>query len=197
MKSIRLNKAIRDEIVENVIKAWKVANPKPECIKVPSKQTLLDAAYKDWRESLGLDAKIKLGFPEEVLNHECYVNLIVFGENGEHVMYEGMNFRNDKGEPVKRIFKRTGALHLTTESPVYKAWKKDHDLYVRQNEEVKKWDVQRHDKAVEIRAVLDSVNTTKQLLEVWPEIERFMPASYIDPSRVALPAILPTLPTGE
>ena len=53
------------------------------------------------------------------------------------------------------------------------------------------------DKATEICAVLDSVNTTKQLLEAWPEIERFMPSGYVDPSKVQLPAILPTLPTGE
>lgn len=194
MKSIRLNKQIRTEIVRNIIKAWEVENPKPECVKAPSKQMLLGVAYKEWRDSIGLDAKIKLGLPTEILHTTSYVNLIVVNAEGKEIMYEGLHFRNEEERCERRIFKKSGALKLTTDSPAYVEWKKQHDLFIRQNEEFKKWDVKRADKALEIHAVLDSVNTTKQLLEVWPEIERFMPNGYVDPSKVQLPSILPTLP---
>lgn len=41
----------------------------------------------------------------------------------------------------------------------------------------------------EVRDVLASVNTTKQLLELWPEVEEFIPGTLRDPSSIQRPAI--------
>ncbi|ADX87787.1 hypothetical protein TU12-16_00165 [Vibrio phage ICP2_2006_A] len=197
MKSIRLNQQIRSEIVSNVLKAWAIENPKPECVGKPSKNTLLDAAYAQWKKDFQLDILFSCGLKDEILNKESHVSLRVVDEHGTEIIYEGMYFKNAGGKNERRPFLPTGALQLTTSSPVYIEWKKQHDEFILQYEQVKKWEQTRADKATEIRAVLDSVNTTKQLLEAWPEIERFMPSGYVDPSKVQLPAILPTLPTGE
>lgn len=42
----------------------------------------------------------------------------------------------------------------------------------------------------EVNDILHAVNTTKQLVEAWPEIEQFIPAYLVDPSKaINLPAI--------
>jgi len=42
----------------------------------------------------------------------------------------------------------------------------------------------------EVKPVLDSFNTTKQLLETWPSMEKFLPANIADPDKgINLPAI--------
>lgn len=42
----------------------------------------------------------------------------------------------------------------------------------------------------EIKPVLDSFNTTKQLLETWPSVEKFLPANIADPDKgINLPAL--------
>ena len=41
----------------------------------------------------------------------------------------------------------------------------------------------------QVRQTLDSVNTTKQLVEVWPEVEEHLPESVKDPSKIQLPSV--------
>lgn len=41
----------------------------------------------------------------------------------------------------------------------------------------------------QVRQVVDAVNTTKQLLEVWPEAEQFIPEDIRDPSTITLPSV--------
>ena len=41
----------------------------------------------------------------------------------------------------------------------------------------------------ELKQVLESVNTTGQLLEVWPEAAPFVPQEISNPSSISLPAV--------
>jgi len=48
-----------------------------------------------------------------------------------------------------------------------------------------RWELQQ-----EVKPVLDSFNTTKQLLETWPSMEKFLPANIADPDKgITLPAL--------
>lgn len=41
----------------------------------------------------------------------------------------------------------------------------------------------------QVVGILDSVSTTKQLIELWPEVKEFIPSDALDPSTIRLPAI--------
>jgi hypothetical protein len=134
----------------------------------------------------------------EYVNQEDSVYLSVIDkESGNTIISDYIHFLDSKGNRQKRIFKRNGGLQCDNQHPSYLEWKAQRDVYVKENEVLKKHNQKRNDYACDIRAVLDSVNTTKQLVEAWPEVEQYIPNSFRDPSTVQLPAILPTLPTGE
>jgi len=42
---------------------------------------------------------------------------------------------------------------------------------------------------IEIKSIIESVSTTKQLVELWSNAEEFIPATLIDPNNINLPAI--------
>lgn len=177
--------------------AWDKENVKPECILKPSARSLLDAAYQRWCEDNKIATLIACGMNDDYLNKESGSHICVKNEEGTNLVDEWLFFHDAKGEKERRVFKRDGGLLLDSTSPVYLEWRKSFDLYTRQHEEVERWRTKRNDYRTEIEAVLASVNTTKQLLEAWPEVEKYIPDAYADPSRIRLPAIMPTLPKGE
>jgi hypothetical protein len=134
----------------------------------------------------------------DYLNQENSVYLsILDNETGKEISCDYVQFYDAKGNRQNRIFNRVGGLQCDNQHPSYLEWKAQRDAYTKDNEKLNKHNQKRKDYATDIRAVLDSVNTTKQLVEAWPEVEKYIPNSFRDPSTVQLPAILPTLPTGE
>ena len=196
MKSIRLNKSIRDSIVHNVLQAWDEANPAPKVVDAPSKNKLLDALYQEWRKENQIDTLLSCGMDTSYVNEETYVYLsVVDKDSGTGIHYDYLTFLDSKGHKQKRIFKKNGVLQCDTSHPVYIEWKKQKDAYTKDSEVLNKHKQKRCEYAADVRAVLDSVNTTKQLLEAWPEIGEYIPNTFRDPSTMQLPAILPKLPT--
>ena len=67
---------------------------------------------------------------------------------------------------------------------------KDYVKYEKVLESHGDWLKERRNLNTEITTVLNSVNTTKQLIEVWPEVEKFLPAHIADPNTgIKLPAL--------
>lgn len=198
MKSIRLNKSIRDSIVSNILKSWDAANPSPKVVTKPNKNALVDALYQDWRKENNIDTLLSCGMKLDYVNQTNSVYLSVVDEDTNNtIIYDYVYFRDSKGDKQLRIFKKSGSLQCDNTHPIYLEWKAQLDQYTKETEVFKKHQAKRADYATDIRAVLDSVNTTKQLVEAWPEVEQYIPTTFRDPSSVQLPAILPELPTGE
>lgn len=198
MKSIRLNKTIRTAIVENVITAWKKVNPEPILFDEQLRkmqQKLLEQAYQEWKDENKIDVLISCGMKPDYCNTDSSVYLEIVDDTGEQTHRIGyVRFRGSDGVVEKRIIKKHGGFVVKESSPAGKEYLEALKEKTDKQAAYKAWDTARYEKECEIRAVLESVNTTKQLLEVWPEIKEYIPASYVDPSRVQLPAILPTLP---
>lgn len=198
MKSIRLNRTIRTAIVENVITAWKKVNPEPILFDEQLKkieQKLLEQAYQEWKDENKIDVLISCGMKSDYCNINNKVYLEIVDDAGESIHRLGyLLFTGSDGEVEKRIIKKYGGFQVKASSHAGKEYLEALKEKTDKQAAYKAWDTARYEKECEILAVLESVNTTKQLLEVWPEIKEYIPASYVDPSRVQLPSILPTLP---
>ena len=57
------------------------------------------------------------------------------------------------------------------------------------NKDYDTWLANRSAVADQVRMALDSVNTTGQLLSVWPEAEKFIPTDVLDFSTIQLPSV--------
>lgn len=175
-KSVRLNKEIRTRILTSIMDKYRDKNPLPV---EPAKEHnwLAESVYA--RKYGHLEQDIS-EIPSELLDMRSYILVQVAGH--------GLNpdFLEVDGVTPKRAFAQI----------YHPATPEEEAEYVRVNKENRKLQ-QAHDKAVrdmntyreEVRDVLSSVNTSKQLVELWPEVEEFIPNTLRDPSNIQLPTV--------
>lgn len=175
-KSVRLNKEIRTRILTSIMDKYLVKNPLP-LEQANEHNWLAESVYA--RKYGHLEQHIS-EIPSELLNMRSYILVQVAG----HEL--APDFLEVDGVTPERAFAQI----------YHPATPEEEAEYVRVNRENRKLQ-QVYDKAVrdmntyreEVRDVLSSVNTSKQLVELWPEVEEFIPNTLRDPSNIQLPTI--------
>lgn len=191
MKSIRLNKELRAEIISNIRQAYTIKNKEP-VLPDPKKDLLItiEDIYRKRAKAIE-DKVIAAGLTKEYLKKSHYFNISINGETFSN------HFRDASGskEYLTQVNPTTSYLftddNLTDKEciqavKIYKAArKKERPLRQKRSE----WVKVRNNYIADVVNVLAGVNTTGQLLEVWPEVEKFLPKGITDPSSINLPAV--------
>lgn len=184
-KSVRLNTFLRDEIVKSIIEEYRA-----NALKSHGFNTLkeLGDAMAEERQSICRS-----------LWYECYGDLKIFSvphwatndnpfsfcKEGDSSGMLSRKVYADDEETVVLPSKPHVDLVLTSEryEEVTARLQELSNLY----EEVDKgaYTLRR-----EVSPVIESFNTTKQLVETWPSVEKFLPANIADPDKgISLPAL--------
>lgn len=178
-KSIKLNISMRDEIIANVMKCWDAENEAPY-IKDELDKELADAYYADCFKSITPQLQ---ELPEAVKKF-LYAGDTFYVQIGDSSGYTPVYMSDIRPLPV--------ACHRHRRSPVKLYEKKPRFLlsHEKKTQTLDKWRDDRDSWRQEIRQIVYSVNTTKQLSELWPECVQFFPDYLLDPSQaIKLPAL--------
>lgn len=188
MKSLRLTVSLRDSIQESIMNSWKVANPEPEAEFKSLEKLRANLAFDCYNEVYGdIDFSV---LPKEFINTESYIKVQLPNGDIEHFCFI---IWDDKGVSSREYLPSSKTskveLVLNKEEGPYARFKKAKEerkaaLIPREERRAKLADFSH-----KVRQVLDSVNTTKQLVEAWPEIEEHLPSSIANPSKIQLPAV--------
>lgn len=211
MKSIRLNATIRKSISDNIRTAWVENNPSP-AVPVEPIKVLTDAAIQLYFNDPLVKAALKFqktpaGQKVVVLGTDMHITLpngdgfhiyswgdsknTYFGSRKEYYdadfeskcafverMRSVVNFKNED-------YLNANPLAKEAVTKYNKARKEQHKL----RQAYSAWELKRDNYMSQVNEVLGAVNTTKQLVEQWEEVAKFIPDGYRNPSRIALPAI--------
>jgi hypothetical protein len=173
MKSIRLNKSIRDDIVNAMVISWEKTSPKPNDMRAES-QKVGDAIYREAHK------KITFGNAHmHFFNTSMCVKYTVDGVVQTMVM--------SCARPIKST---TSSNHTDGISIAYdEAPKIVLDLQKLEKHN-NNWAGLKRSFKEEVSQIVSSVNTTQQLVDLWPESEQYLPAYASDPSKgINLPAL--------
>lgn len=171
MKSVRLTNQMRTDILRSILQKWDENNPS-SCIEA-AENKLADWV---WNKQYSKFKKKLEDAPSGFLKMTERVKFVHMGEVLDLPLSEPMPCDWESGylRPMLHVFH-------TQQKEVEKLLKA-RDIEQNRNE-------QRCEIYEESKAVLESVQSTKQLLETWPEAEPFIPAYIINPSKgVRLPA---------
>lgn len=182
IKNIRLTNAIRSDIVSNICKSLKQnlvtgLGFKDEDALVNKIRELEKEALKEgWRQKYGKNLEYIQKISRELLNTREFV--IFSSEAGaKHTL-----------EEYPYIGKQQRGYDMVLTLEEY------HELFQDYLKLAKSWeDIKAEVNSIisEARVILDSVNTTKQLIEVWETAENYIPAHIADPDKGSkLPAKL-------
>lgn len=194
MKSIRLNKQIRTQIVNNIRDAYVKENKEPESTDDRStklKEVLLKHYKHIHRDIIEyynnnpdkqkyINTTSYVGFRDANNNHWLEFNL----NEGETVYLpspESSGVFIDLANPdakipasIKKVLERNKSLSKTL--------RKEREARSKYSSDLSRY-------LQGVRQVIDGVNTSKQLMEVWPEVEKFLPQGVTNPSKINLPAV--------
>ena len=194
-KSIRLNKDIRKQIIDNIREAYLAENTKPVVNDV--RESSLHKAILDHYKLINKDIiEFYETNPEKQkfihTNYYCrireedsshfYLNFNL-GE-GDNVCLPSSTDSNifmDFNNPDTKVPKSISKV-IASNKKLNKAMRKEREALSAYEAELTKY-------TQSVRQVLDGVNTSKQLMEVWPEVEKFLPQGVTNPSKINLPAV--------
>lgn len=177
MKSIRLNANIRQKIVANVMAKYKEANQLPEVNEESPDEYLSDAV---WQRSYGhLDLS---NIPKGMLYENSFMRVRLSGESTATPDFPRVN-----GE----------AQYRPVESPKYIQATPEEEAEYRRLAKIRRQERQKRNEAAEAMAAfesdvstaINSCNTTGQLVELWPEVQEFIPQNIQNPSSINLPTV--------
>jgi hypothetical protein len=184
MKSRKLTVSMKDSIRDSIGKAWDASNPPPEVEVTPRWKIESDFAKDCHNTAYGtIDFK---GVSEDFLNKASGIKIKMPDDN---IFWP--TYRDDEGNREELVSSELPGvkLVLTKESPEYIKYKK---ALRSMKDATKVLDSHKETKNIFLEQVqqgLDSVNTTKQLLEIWPEIEEHLPNDIRDLSSIQLPSV--------
>ena len=199
-KSIRLNKQLRQDILDNIMNSYDAANPAPER-PVMKKGTSIDelvkkaffTKYKKVIEEFSNLSKEALEHVDLVSAHN---SISYQTENG---YWESIYLTKEDLEGIKIPYGLRRNCFINLEDPAQRtsamskaieAKKKFEKTTLKEYKQVAKdYDLSRRNYASQIRTVLDGVNTSNQLLEVWPEVSEYLPTGVLEPSKIQLPSV--------
>lgn len=201
MKSIRLNSNLRDTIINRIMTAWDLANPckvtEQSEWEVTKQELFVPAINEKLKRMPDYLAWVNLPETKKYLTsspHSYHRNIKY--PNGSTSNY---NYLEDvKGilTPLLpadfcsgMLFDYSQETLPTWAEKAVTSWKRkikgikaNNALY---DEHVKERRLYRD----EITNIIYNVNTTGQLLDVWPEVEKFLPETAVNPSKTTLPAV--------
>lgn len=172
MKSIRLSKELRNEIISSIADAYDANNPFPES---------LENSFALWCYE-----KIHGGIEKKIANLDpryftkCTSITVAFmGEQHSFTLPE-----------AKIMFPSIYGRFSTNLQHHFDSKPREYLDYLAREQERDEYRQTRNKFLREVRSLVESVNSTKQLLEIWPEAEDYIPAHLADPSKgVKLPAL--------
>ena len=195
-KSILLNKQSRQDIVDNIMQSYKKQNPPPK-VKDTRKQELHAALLTYY--------------------HEKYADMINFYKNSSmardfmqadyYALYQDsskntctLNFKSKEGDsetlPIKgySMFVNLSNPDNVATLPKYvtdviDSNKRKEKSIRKQRAALSAWEVEYERYEQDITNVIAGSRSTGQLLNVWPEVERFLPVGANDPSVITLPSV--------
>lgn len=190
MKSIRLNKRIREEIISNVEQAYTLKNTAPA---YKNREELTEDLNQAVYDQLIVERTALMnilgthGYSSNIVRAQEYTQLAA---NGEHLH----SFRAKEYGDLCPL-RQAGAVDVTDPknpklNELYAAYKKElkdakvkKDIYTA-------WELKRDNYMADVRNVIEGCNTTAQLLATWEELEKFIPAGLLDPSTgITLPSV--------
>lgn len=194
MKSIRLNNNIREAIATKIMAAYDQNNPEPEVVDTRD-DILREALWQYYLEDThaAQDALNKAPELRQYVRKTAY-------------FYVRLNGTTHTVTPPKTEDGTSQAiLDINPSSDYFYQWNGDEtpekiDAVLvenakqakgirKQREAYSAWELARNAYLDSVNQVIQNVNTTGQLLTVWPEVETFLPTGTIDPSRIQLPSV--------
>jgi len=173
MKSVTLTKQMREDILTSVLDKWAEINTEPDLVLANH-----NFATWLWRDYYKKERDLFDDIPNGFLNISKEMRFCVNGEVKEVSLKEGF------GKPVDWVSYRSPVLKTIRDTH------KEYTKYEKVSDAHNRWRALWKEVSRETRAILESVNTTRQLLELWPQSEPFLPAHIADPDRaIRLPAI--------
>lgn len=183
MKSMRLTQQMRQNIVNNFLAKRDEKQPKPEGGN-SVEQLKAELAEGIWKKVYG---GINLSnVPDDML---CTNNSVrIQWPNGS---VDWLYYLDDKGSDIRKPSTSKSKVEyiITEDCELYVEYKSNLEEAKAKRKVVEDWKKERESFADQVRQVVDAVNTTKQLLEVWPECESFIPSDIRDPSSITLPSV--------
>lgn len=169
-KSVRLNVSIREDIKKHIEMKYQESNPAP---------------VADATEVVNYHYKKTYGDPEILLQS---VNNALFCLSKEIILNVGGERRSIQLNNEVPVIPSQSWSKIDLTIPVdCKLWAK----YQKNYDALSDWKEEKKQFLREIGELLYSVNTSKQLLELWPEVEPYLPPHVADPSSaVRLPTVV-------
>lgn len=196
MKSIRLNKTLREEIISNIEQAYEIATP---CPPNKSKQELRNELFAVIETEYRRQAKVfetkalKAGIPLNIIQTRS--RIVVFSDAGNY--WDDHYMHNADGDIASLIDVCPNAAFIQLDQlekypliqEAYNKYKKDLKNEKANTDLKRIWEREKSNYLSDVRNVIYGVNTTAQLLEQWEEVKAFLPAGIVNPSRIMLPAV--------
>lgn len=170
-KSVRLSNAIREDIKQSMLTAWTARNPIPFDLTKMS-NNIADAIWKKHYGKLSLNK-----IPKSMFKTSDSVKIQIAGAVKSFRMSEERPYEIE-GSYSEAI------LEVHDENP------ENISKYFDAKQKVSEWEKVKREFTEEITAILDSVGSTGQLIQLWPEAEQYLPPFAADPSKgINLPAL--------
>lgn len=171
MKSVKLNKTIKEDIINSMMSAWESNNPCKFDIN-KEEEKLGDLIWKRYYKQYNLE-----DIPKSMLRLDNTVVICINTNNYNYNMSKQMPVKksNHWSQIPCKVFESKPAFikEFEEKQKVHYKWASDKDTFKE-----------------EIEQIVNSVNTTKQLVELWPEAEQYIPPYANDPSKgITLPAL--------
>lgn len=171
IKSVRLTHAIRSNIIDAMMAQWVIKNPCPHNIK----EMEIKIGEAIWKANFG---KLPLNkIPPRMLKHSDTIKVQVSGTVKKYSLETNRPhpFSSDYNEAIVQVFDQPTPAMLKL---------------IDATQEIEQWEKEKKEFCEEITVILNSVGTTKQLVELWPEAEQYLPPFAADPSKIVnLPAL--------
>ena len=182
MKSLRLNKEMRENILSNFVAKYLVANPTPE-LSLDEDNLKSEVAKSVQQKLYGKYAGL---VPLEMLHTNRYISLKLPNDSLVQWYFLG---EDGNYQYLPKTKESKVEYCLEKDDPIWIAYEVKRAIYKEQATAAED-----HRKALnkfknEVKQVLDSVNTTLQLVEVWPEALPFVPQEISNPSSINLPSV--------
>lgn len=184
MKSLRLTQQIRDSIVKSFGDKRRSQLPEPEIKTTRAK--LKESFGKELHSQVYGHIDLS-NVPEDLINVSNGIK-VQWPDEDISVLYFG---DDEDGETIYLPCTVDSKVEivLTKDNPAYIKYKQGLDKYKKDKEIVDSYLSDERHYLGQVRQVVNAVNTTKQLLEAWPEAEQFIPDDIKDPSSITLPSV--------
>lgn len=184
MKSLRLNKEMRETILNNFVDKYIKAKPAPIKPDVGGEQLKSKAARKVQQKLYG---KYEDVIPKDMQYTAYYIKVQLPNES---IADWEFGFDENDNRIYSLSTKENKVEYVFTESdPIWVEYQKELVVVKEYSKLKDEYDKELRKFKAEVKQVLDSVNTTGQLVEVWPEAAPFVPQEISNPSSINLPAV--------